>query len=100
MGPVYRGGASGEGELLAGAYRRSLGLAVGHGLRSVAFPSISTGVYGYPIRDASRIALRTAVDYLRDNPGVLNLVRFVLFSAGDYEVYADALRELAPNDAP
>jgi O-acetyl-ADP-ribose deacetylase (regulator of RNase III) len=83
VGPVYRGGASGEGELLAGAYRRSLGLAVGHGLRSVAFPSISTGVYGYPIRDASRIALRTAVDYLRDNPGVLNLVRL-----------------LAPNDAP
>ncbi len=100
VGPVYRGGASGEGELLAGAYRASLGLVAQHGLRSVAFPSISTGVYGYPIRDASRIALRTVIDYLRDNPGVLDLVRFLLFSAGDYEVYADALRELAPNEAP
>ena len=95
VGPIYRGGSSGEEQLLAGAYRRSLEVAVENGLRSVAFPSISTGVYGYPILQAARTALRTVSDYLAEHPGVLDLVRFVQFSAADHEVYAEALAELA-----
>jgi len=94
VGPVYRGGASGEEDLLAGAYRHSLELAARNGLCSVAFPSISTGAYGYPIRDASRVALRTVRDYLMRNTGSLRLVRFVLFSPADYAVYAEALRQV------
>ena len=94
VGPIYRGGASGEERLLAGAYRHSLELAARNGLSSVAFPSISTGAYGYPIRDASRVALRTVRDYLMEDAGALRLVRFVLFSPADYSVYAEALRQI------
>ena len=94
VGPVYRDGRSGERDLLAGAYRSSLELAVGHGLRSVAFPSISTGAYGYPIREAARAALGAAIEFLKAHPGRLDLVRFVLFSPVDFQTYADALQEL------
>jgi O-acetyl-ADP-ribose deacetylase (regulator of RNase III) len=94
VGPVWRGGGGGEAELLSGAYRTSLQVAVANGCRSVAFPSISTGVYGYPIREASRVALRTVVQFLKDHPGKLELVRFVLFTAGDLSVYEQALEEV------
>ncbi|MHC4591376.1 MAG: O-acetyl-ADP-ribose deacetylase [Planctomycetota bacterium] len=97
VGPRWGGGDRGEEELLAGAYRSSLQVAVENGLRSVAFPSISTGAYAYPIRQAARVALRAVADFLRDNPGRLDLVRFVLFSAPDYEVYTEALAELVPD---
>jgi O-acetyl-ADP-ribose deacetylase len=93
VGPVYRDGRHREPELLASAYRRSLEVASEHGLRSVAFPSISTGAYSYPVRDAARIALRTVADYLREHED-LQKVRFVLFSPGDLAVYRDAEREL------
>jgi O-acetyl-ADP-ribose deacetylase len=95
VGPVYRDGRHGEAELLASAYESSLDLARGAGLRSVSFPSISTGAYGYPINDAARIALRTVRDYLETRPGI-ELVRFVLFGRNDYEVYSAALREIVP----
>jgi O-acetyl-ADP-ribose deacetylase len=94
VGPVYRDGRHGEGELLASAYRRSLEVAAEHGLGSVAFPSISTGAYGFPIRDASWIALATVADRLRAHP-TIRLVRFVLFSAADLATYAEALDERA-----
>ena len=94
VGPVWRGGQSGEQKLLAGAYRSSLEVAVDSGLRSVAFPSISTGAYGYPIGQAARTALAEVADFLRRNPGRLELVRFVLFTAGDFEVYGAALEEV------
>jgi len=94
VGPVYRGGASGEEELLASAYRSSLQVALDNGIRTVAFPSLSTGAYGYPIREAARVALRTVIDFIKANPQDLDLVRFVLFSRQDYEVYAQALEEL------
>jgi O-acetyl-ADP-ribose deacetylase (regulator of RNase III) len=97
VGPRWGGGDRGEEALLAGAYRSSLELAVGNGLRSVAFPSISTGAYGYPIRAAARVALRTVVDFLRENPGRLDVVRFVLFSAADKQIYEEALAELLPD---
>jgi len=96
VGPRWQGGSRGEAELLAGAYCSSLRLAVEKGLRSVAFPSISTGAYGYPIGDAARVALGAVAEFLRKNPGRLDLVRFVLFSASDFEVYGKALDEVLP----
>ncbi len=93
VGPVWRGGSHNESALLAGAYRQSLGLATEHSIKSLAFPSISTGAYGYPVEEASRIALATVIEYLRDHPEV-ELVRFVLFSERAFEVYRTALEEL------
>lgn len=95
VGPVWSGGNRGEAELLAGAYRRSLELAVEHGCRSIAFPALSTGAYRFPMDQAARIALRTAIEFLRQH-GRPELVRFVLFDAGAYGAFAAALEELAP----
>ncbi len=91
VGPVYRDGTRDEAALLASAYRRSLGVAVAHGVRSIAFPSISTGAYRFPIAEAAAIALGTVSAFLEAGPGQLDVVRFVLFSQGDLQVYADAL---------
>lgn len=93
VGPVYRDGRRGEPESLASAYRRSLEVAAAHHLRSIAFPSISTGAYGYPIADAARIAMRT-VGAVLAAPAEIALVRFVLFSARDLAAYEDALAEM------
>jgi O-acetyl-ADP-ribose deacetylase (regulator of RNase III) len=93
VGPVYRDGRHGEPALLASAYRRSLEVASENGIRSVAFPSISTGAYRFPIRDAAAIALATVRDYLRQHAEI-ELVRFVLFSAADRAVYEEAAREV------
>jgi O-acetyl-ADP-ribose deacetylase (regulator of RNase III) len=92
VGPVWQGGNENEPELLADAYRNSLNLAVSKGLRSIAFPSISTGAYGYPIQDASRVALRTVKEFLKSEDG-LEEVTFVLFSEHDLNVYKDAARD-------
>ncbi len=94
VGPMYRGGTHGEAELLASCYRESLKLASARGIRSVAFPSISTGIYGYPMDQAARTALTTVADYLRTHPEI-SLVRFVLFGPQAYEVYAQELQKLA-----
>ena len=94
VGPVYRDGRHGEPELLASAYRRSLEVAADHGLRSVAFPSISTGAYRYPIGDAAGVAVRAVAGFLEERPGVLDLVRFVLFSASDLRAYGAVLDRL------
>src|SRR5208337_946792 len=67
VGPVWHGGLQGEAELLAGAYRRSLELAVEHDCRSIAFPALSTGAYGYPMDLAARVALQTAIDFLHQH---------------------------------
>ncbi len=91
VGPIYRGGSFGEPELLSSAYRRCLEVAASAGVKTIAFPSISTGVYGYPIQEASRIALRTVVRVLPAHP-TLELVRFILFTAGDLAVYEESLR--------
>jgi O-acetyl-ADP-ribose deacetylase (regulator of RNase III) len=93
VGPVYRDGRHGEPDLLASAYRRSLEVAVGAELRSVAFPSISTGAYRFPIGEAAPIALGTVSRFDRDHPGALDLVRFVLFSASDLAVYRHSLEK-------
>ena len=93
VGPIWRGGNAGEAELLAGAYRRSLELSVEHGCASVALPALSTGVYGYPMDQASRVALATAIEFLKQQ-GRPELVRFVLFGPGAYGAFAAALEEL------
>jgi O-acetyl-ADP-ribose deacetylase (regulator of RNase III) len=93
VGPVYRDGGAGEPELLASCYRRSLEVAVENGVRSVAFPSISTGAYRYPIAAAARIALSTVIEFLGTNADV-DLVRFVLFSRPAFEAYGHALQDL------
>ncbi len=90
VGPIWRGGTSGEAELLAGAYRRCLELAVEHDCRSIAFPALSAGAYGYPLDQAARVAIATAVDFLDAN-GRPELIRFVLFNAGIYGAFAAAL---------
>jgi len=95
VGPVWRGGQEGEDEVLASAYRSSLSLAKERGLRSVAFPSISTGAYGFPVERAARIALRTLLEFLRQHPGSFDVVRMVLWSPQDFETYRRALEELA-----
>lgn len=90
VGPVWRGGRSGEAELLAGAYRESLRLAAAEGARSVSFPAISCGVYGYPIDDAARVAVSTVEAWLREHPGPIETVTFVLFSADTLEAFERA----------
>src|SRR5881398_376213 len=86
VGPVWSGGRRREPELLRGCYVNSLRLAAEHGLTSVAFPSISTGAYCYPVEYAAGVAVETVRRALRE-PGPVELVRFVCFSAGDLEVY-------------
>jgi O-acetyl-ADP-ribose deacetylase len=93
VGPIWAGGHAREPEILAQCYLSSLGLAAEHGLTSIAFPSISTGAYGYPVREASRVALRTVKGYAKGRGGPAEVV-FVLFSEGDLRTYRDAIREL------
>jgi O-acetyl-ADP-ribose deacetylase (regulator of RNase III) len=97
VGPVWTGGRRGEDALLASAYRAGLRLAAAHGLRSVAFPSISTGAYRFPVERAAAIALRTVRDVLLSEPHRLEEVRFVLFTAADLAAYQRALGELVAN---
>jgi O-acetyl-ADP-ribose deacetylase (regulator of RNase III) len=92
VGPVWHGGNRGEPELLAEAYQNSLRIAVFNGLETVAFPSISTGAYGYPVVDASRVALKTVKNFL-EKEDKLSEVVFVLFSEHDLKIYMDMARE-------
>jgi len=97
VGPVWNGGAHGEQELLADAYRNSLRIVEGRRLASIAFPSISTGAYRYPIALAAPLALQTVAASLRADPeGSLRRVLFVLFSDADLAAYREALAEAAP----
>jgi O-acetyl-ADP-ribose deacetylase (regulator of RNase III) len=95
VGPVWRGGSDGEDDLLASCYRRSLEVAVAHNLHTVAFPSISTGVYGFPLPRACRIALRTILDFLAQD-ATLARVTCVCYSAADCAEYQAARSEIDP----
>jgi O-acetyl-ADP-ribose deacetylase (regulator of RNase III) len=92
VGPIWHGGNHGEPELLAQAYQNSLQTAIANGLKTVAFPSISTGAYSYPIRDASRIALKTIRAFLAEGDKPIEVV-FVLFSELDLKAYINAAAE-------
>jgi len=92
VGPRYSGSPR-DAELLSSAYRKSLELCTQNKIDSIAFPSISTGIYGYPVEEASRIALKTVADHLKEHPEI-KLVRFVLFDSRTFEVYKEALQEL------
>jgi O-acetyl-ADP-ribose deacetylase (regulator of RNase III) len=90
VGPIYKNGLAGEPELLASCYRESLKLASARGIKSLSFPSISTGIYGYPLADAARTALGAVKAYLQEHPEI-ELVRFVLFGQQAFEAYAAEL---------
>jgi len=93
VGPIYRGGCSGEPEMLRSAYLCCLQLAEDYGCKTVGFPSISTGAYGYPIREAAKIALETARDWLSES-AFPRSVTFVLFSQADFQVYETTLSQM------
>ncbi|MBN1574440.1 MAG: O-acetyl-ADP-ribose deacetylase [Deltaproteobacteria bacterium] len=94
VGPIYKRGTKGEEKLLSSAYRKCLEIVSEKEIKSIAFPSISTGVYGYPIADASKTALVTVIDYMKSHPEI-ELVRFVLFSDNDLKVYEESLKKLS-----
>lgn len=94
VGPVWSGGGQGEDDLLSSAYYQSLKLAEERGIKSIAFPSISTGIYGFPVRRAAKIALRTIRNYLMGHPGSVSEVRMVLFSDADRLVFEEAWKTL------
>ena len=93
VGPVYRGGSRGEPGLLKSVYRESLKRVTEKGLTSVSFPAISAGVYGYPLEEEARIALTTAIDYVKDHDEI-RLIRFVLFSRDIYDVFSNELKQI------
>ena len=94
VGPVWHGGSRGEAELLASAYRESLKLAAEHKLKSVSFPSISTGAYGYPVTEAAKVALETVIAFLRDESTSLQEIPFVLYDSRTYQDYSAKLAEV------
>jgi O-acetyl-ADP-ribose deacetylase (regulator of RNase III) len=91
VGPVWHGGIQGEPDLLAGCYRSALELARAHGVRTIAFPAISTGVYGYPIDQATDVAVRTCRSFLADHPDALDEIVFVAFGAAADDAYRKRL---------
>jgi O-acetyl-ADP-ribose deacetylase (regulator of RNase III) len=94
VGPIYRGGTQGEPEQLKSCYLTCLRLASEHGVESISFPSISTGVYGYPIEAAARIAVKTVANWLAGDAGALKTVKLVQFSDSDHQVYRQQAQEL------
>jgi len=99
VGPVWHGGNRNEPELLASAYRESLKLAVAHGLKSISFPSISTGAYGYPVAPAAEVALRTVIQFLQADASLEEVV-FVLHDPETFRVYEEALQSLGNPGLP
>lgn len=91
VGPRWRGGDAGEAELLASCYRRSLEVARENGIRRIAFPSISTGIYGYPIEKAAEVAIGTVLEECNADPDAFDQITFVLFGAYNKRVYDSIL---------
>lgn len=92
VGPVWRGGTAGEPELLASCYRSSLKLAVEKQIKTIAFPAISCGIYGYPVSQAAKIAVKTVIEFLRDEEAIEKVI-FTCFSEDVFEAYKVALKE-------
>lgn len=93
VGPIYKDGNSGEDKLLYNAYYNSLKLAKEYKIYSIAFPSISTGAYGYPVKDAMKIAVKSVMDFIQNEQFIQEIV-FVLFNENDYKLYLDYLEEV------
>ena len=92
-GPVWRGGGYGEARLLASCYRSCLELALQNGIRSIAFPSISTGVYGYPLEEAAGIAVKTVKEFTWENPDKFDVIKWVLFNDAAFQAYDKVLKQ-------
>ncbi len=94
VGPVYKGGNRGEAELLASAYKNSLLISVEHNINSISFPALSTGAYGYPLKEAAEIALKTVINFLKEFQKP-KLVRFVLWGENSYKTFEEVLNSLS-----
>lgn len=94
VGPIYRGGNSGEPQLLANAYKNSMKLALQNKIRTIAFPSISTGVYSYPLEEAAEIAIKTVNDFYLEHQNEFDCIRFVLFDARTKQAYNNAINKI------
>jgi O-acetyl-ADP-ribose deacetylase len=94
VGPRYRDGRHEESDLLASCYRTCLELAAERDVKTISFPSISTGIYGYPIAEAAEIAVRTVANWLRENRSPLHTVKLVQFSENDHQVYRQHAQHL------
>ena len=92
VGPRWHGGSRGEAETLAKCYKNSLQVALNHGIKSVAFPSISTGAFGYPLEEAAKVAVKAVMQFLAEHDGEILEVRFVLFNKLALEAYSKAIR--------
>ena len=99
VGPIWRGGNKGETETLASAYRESLKMASRYGLKRIAFPSISTGAYGYPVEQAAEVALGSVLGFLREEETSVEEVTFVLYNASILEAYRRTLERLQEQPA-
>jgi O-acetyl-ADP-ribose deacetylase (regulator of RNase III) len=97
VGPVWHGGNSKEADILASCYRECLVLASSHNIKSIAFPAISTGIYGYPSELAADIAVATVSGYINNESCSIDKVRFVLYDKGSYNIYLDELERLVGN---
>lgn len=95
VGPIYCGGNHGEAKLLANAYHNSMQVALEHGIRTMAFPSISTGVYSYPLEEAVEIAVKTVKDFYTEHQEAFDYVRFVLFDDRAWKAYDDVLMKFS-----
>lgn len=95
VGPVWRGGSNGEPEFLSSCYRSSLMLAVDNGISTIAFPSISTGIYGFPASAAARIAISASGTFVKEHPGAIGEITFCCFSEDDLSVYRQMLETIA-----
>ena len=91
VGPIWNGGRTQEEELLASCYFNSMKVALENGIRTIAFPSISTGVYSFPVELAAKIAVKTVNRFLQDNPDSFDLVEWVLFDSHTEEIYEAAV---------
>lgn len=94
VGPIYRGGNSGEPQLLANAYKNSMKLALQNKIRTIAFPSISTGVYSYPLEEAAEIAVKTVNDFYMEHQNEFDCIRFVLFDDRTKQAYDNAINKM------
>jgi len=91
VGPIWQGGKQGEPELLASCYRECLGLAISSGIETIAFPSISTGAYGYPVRQAAQVAISAVAQFLKEDSAKLSKITWVLFDDITYGVYKQVM---------